>query len=182
MDDPAAGAADWANVIVEAIGDAGDRDDVILVGHSLAGLAVPIVAAMVPLRRMVFLCANVPVPGILDEQYLGEHPDAVIIPPLTFDAQGRLTVPWPVARELFYGDCDEALAQAAYERLVPSAALIANREPCPLDAWPEVPSDYILCAENRIIGPSWSRRVSAERLGGPAIELPGGHCPFWSRP
>ena len=128
MDDPAAGAGDWADVIVEAISRAGDRDDIILVGHSLAGLAIPIVAARIPLRRLVFLCANVPVPGVSYEQYLGENPDAVIIPPLTFDAQGRLTVSWPVARELFYGDCDEALAREAYERLLPSAGLIANRE------------------------------------------------------
>jgi hypothetical protein len=182
MDDPAAGAGDWADVIVEAIGRAGDRDDLVLVGHSLAGLAIPIVASRVALRRMVFLCANVPVPGLSYEQYVEDHPDAVIVPPLTFDTQGRLTVSWPIARELFYGDCDEALAREAYGHLVPSAALIANRDRCPLDSWPDAPSDYILCAEDRIIGPSWSRRVSVERLGGPAIELPGGHSPFLSRP
>jgi hypothetical protein len=182
MDDPSAGAGDWAVVIVKAIADAGERDDVVLVGHSLAGLALPLVAADVPVRRMVFLCANVPVPGRSYEEYLAEHPDAVIIPPLKFDEQGRLKVSWDVARELFYGDCDEALAREAYEHLVPSAALVANRERCPLDAWPEVPSSYILCKEDRIIGPSWSRRASIERLGGPAIELPGSHSPFLAQP
>jgi pimeloyl-ACP methyl ester carboxylesterase len=182
MDDPSAGAGDWAVVIVKAIADAGERDDVVLVGHSLAGLALPLVAAHVPVRRMVFLCANVPVPGRSYEEYLAEHPDAVIIPPLKFDEQGRLTVSWDVARELFYGDCDEALAREAYEHLVPSAALVANRERCPLDSWPEVPSSYILCKEDRIIGPSWSRRASIERLGCPAIELPGSHSPFLAQP
>src|SRR5271165_268945 len=182
MDDASAGASDWADVIVEAIADVGHRDDVLLVGHSLAGLAVPIVGARVRLRRMVFLCANVPLPGVSYEEYLADHPDAVTIPPVTFDQQGRLTLTWEAARELFYGDCDEALAREAYAHLVPSAALIANREKCPLDAWPDVPSSYVLCAEDRIIGPRWSRRVSVERLGAPAIELPGSHSPFLSRP
>jgi hypothetical protein len=140
MDDAAAGARDWADVIEEAISGV---DDVVLVGHSLAGLAVPIVAGHAPLRRIVFLCANVPVPGISYSDYLVEHPDAVIIPPLTFDELGRLTVPWEAARELFYGDCDEALAREAYEHLVPSAALIANSETCPLEAWPDVAPSYI---------------------------------------
>jgi pimeloyl-ACP methyl ester carboxylesterase len=182
MDDPSAGAGDWARVIEDAIADAGHPDDIVLVGHSLAGLALPIVGSRVRLRRMVFLCANVPMPGRSYEKYLAEHPDAVIIPPLTLDELGRLTVSWEAARELFYGDCDETLARDAYEHLIPSAALVANRERCPLDAWPEVPSSYILCEEDRIIGPSWSRRVSMERLGHPAIELPGGHSPFLAQP
>ena len=182
MDDPAAGAGEWADVIVEAISRAGDRDDIILVGHSLAGLAIPIVAARVPLRRLVFLCANVPVPGVSYEQYLGENPDAVIIPPLTSMHRAVSS-----CRGLSPGSCSSATATRRWpgRRMSDSSrppALIANRERGPLDAWPEVPSDYILCADDRIIGTSWSRRVSVERLGGPAIELPGGHSPFLSRP
>src|SRR5437868_15426566 len=54
-DDPGAGSARYAEVVAEAIRDEGD--DVIVVGHSLAGLTVPLVAATRPVARMVFLNA-----------------------------------------------------------------------------------------------------------------------------
>ena len=182
MDEPRAGAADWASAIVTALARAGDPDDVILVGHSLAGLAIPLVADSIPVRRMVFLCANVPVPGLSYQEYLAEHPDAVIMPPVGLDADGRLSLCWPDARRLYYGDCEEAVARQAWEHLVPSVALTAFTEQCPLQAWPEVAASYILCTEDRIIGPAWSRQVTSDRLGGPAIELPGSHSPMLSRP
>ena len=182
MDDPTAGAGHWADAVVDAISPADEADGIVLVGHSLAGLALPIIAQRVRPLQMIFLCANVPVPGVSYEDYLVRYPDAVIMPPMTFDEQGRLTVPWAAAREIFYGDCEELLAREAWEHLVPSAALIANKEQCPLQVWPDVPTRYILCADDRVIGPDWSRRVSVERLGGPAIELPGSHSPFLSRP
>lgn len=181
MDEPDAGAARWAEVIVSEMPDA-DPSEIVLVGHSLAGLAIPIVAAHIPVQRLVFLCANLPVPGVSYETYLANNPDAMTIPPLSFDDRGRVRFAWEVAREFFYTDCDESVARAAYDKLVPSAALLANREPCPLKAWPEVPATYILCQEDRIIGPAWSRRASVAQLGVEAIELPGGHSPFLSRP
>jgi pimeloyl-ACP methyl ester carboxylesterase len=58
----------------------------------------------------------------------------------------------------------------------------AMTETFPLDALPEVPSSYIVCSDDRTISPDWSRRVARERLGVEAIELPGGHCPYLSRP
>jgi pimeloyl-ACP methyl ester carboxylesterase len=52
----------------------------------------------------------------------------------------------------------------------------------PLKALPEVPSSYIVCSDDRTISPDWSRRTARERLGVGAIALPGGHCPYLSRP
>jgi pimeloyl-ACP methyl ester carboxylesterase len=55
-------------------------------------------------------------------------------------------------------------------------------ETFPLAALPDVPSSYIVCADDRTISPAWSRRTARERLGVEAVELPGGHCPYLSRP
>ena len=55
-------------------------------------------------------------------------------------------------------------------------------EVTPLQAWPNVPSGYIVCTEDRTAAPAWARRAARERLGVEPIELPGGHCPFLSRP
>lgn len=54
-------------------------------------------------------------------------------------------------------------------------------ERCPLDSWPDVPSVYIVMAEDRAVNPEWSRRA-ARRIGAELIELPGSHSPFYSRP
>src|SRR3954453_11736082 len=58
--DPDAGLTRYAEVIDEALGDA---DDVVLVGHSLGGSAIPLAAARRPVRHLVFLCALLPLPG-----------------------------------------------------------------------------------------------------------------------
>ena len=52
----------------------------------------------------------------------------------------------------------------------------------PLAEWPDVPCSSILCREDRALNPDWARAAAKERLGVTAIELPGGHSPFLSRP
>src|SRR5258705_12236048 len=52
ISDPTLGAADYAKAIEAAL----DPDtEPMLVGHSMAGLIIPIVAASRPIRRLVFL-------------------------------------------------------------------------------------------------------------------------------
>ena len=60
-DDPKAGNIRYSEVVMHAIQDGGD--DVVLVGHSLAGLTIPLVAASGSVRGMVFLNAFIPIPG-----------------------------------------------------------------------------------------------------------------------
>ena len=62
MDDDAAGAREWARVAIDAI-ERTRTDNVIVVGHSLAGLCVPVVATHHPVHRMVFVGGLLPVPG-----------------------------------------------------------------------------------------------------------------------
>ena len=58
----------------------------------------------------------------------------------------------------------------------------AMNETFPLDEFPQVKSSYIVCLEDRTINPSWSRRAFRERFEMEVVELPGGHCPYLSRP
>lgn len=55
-------------------------------------------------------------------------------------------------------------------------------EPWPLDAWPNVPTRYLLCRDDRLLAANVTRRVVRERLGIEPDEIDGGHCPFLSRP
>jgi pimeloyl-ACP methyl ester carboxylesterase len=59
--DAAAGAERCAAVVIEALRDT--HGDVILVGHSLGGLTIPLVALRRPISRLVFVCGAYPEPG-----------------------------------------------------------------------------------------------------------------------
>jgi hypothetical protein len=40
----------------------------------------------------------------------------------------------------------------------------------------------VVCSDDQILRPDWSRRTARDRLGAELIELPGDHSPFYSRP
>jgi hypothetical protein len=86
----------------------------------------------------------------------------------------------PILRSL-YADCPDDDVERAIARLTPTAGT-AFAEPCPLDAWPDAPSTYVLMRDDRAVSPEWSRRVARDRLGADLLELRGSHSPFYSRP
>ena len=59
-EDCSAGWWDYADTVVEAVGD---RPDLIVVGHSLGGFTAPLVCARRPVDLLVFVAAMVPSPG-----------------------------------------------------------------------------------------------------------------------
>jgi pimeloyl-ACP methyl ester carboxylesterase len=181
-DDPAATFITYADVVIDAL--AGE-DDVVLVGHSLAGNTVPLVAARRPVSRIVYLCAVIPIPGRSFNEQARIERDTFIRgyeAGLTVDDQGRSSwVDEDIARHTFFADCDERDARAAFERLRPQATAPYD-VPCPIDAFPTTPRTYVLCQEDRIVNPDWSRRVAKGRLDAELVELPGSHSPFLSRP
>jgi hypothetical protein len=51
-----------------------------------------------------------------------------------------------------------------------------------LPAWPNVPTKFLLCRDDRLFPPEFLRRVARERLGIAADEIDGSHCVALSRP
>ena len=182
-DAPAATFSTYADVVVEALD--GEPEDVVVVGHSLGGHTIPLVADRRPVGALVYLCALLAEPGrsLLDQ--LGDEPETLLPryrDGIAADDQDRsVWTDFDVAREVFYADCEEPVARAAFERLRPQAQA-AHGEPCPLTAHPEVPRAYVLCTEDAIVNPDWSRRAAPRLLGVEPVELPGSHSPFLSRP
>ena len=182
-EDVAAGCATYAGLVVEALEGAGD--DVVLVGHSMGGLTIPLVAAARPARLLVFLCALIARPGLSLVDQLRQEPD-IFVPgfgaTVARDDEARSF--WPDEAALIatlYQDCDPGDAARAYARLRRQARL-PNVEPCPLEAWPATPAASVIALDDRSIAADWSRRAARERLGVEAVELEGGHSPFMSRP
>jgi len=184
-DDPTATFEMYADVVVRAL-EAADVGDVVVVGHSLGGLTIPLVAARRPVSRLIYLCALVPIPGHSFAEQLEIEPDTLLPEYLAGlserDDQGRTRwIDGGVARAVLFADCDEGDARAAFERLRPQAHT-PFLEPCPLDAVRLTPCSYVVCTEDRIVNPVRSRTVVHERLDAELVELPGGHAPFLSRP
>ena len=58
----------------------------------------------------------------------------------------------------------------------------AYHSPWPLAAWPEVPTRFVLCTEDRLFPPDFLRRLVTERLGITPDEIAAGHYVALSRP
>ena len=183
-DDPSAGCARYAQTVVEAL--AGHQEPITLVGHSLAGLTIPLVASKRPIARMIFLAAFIPRPGLaFRDQFATEQgmfpPSQESTWPITDESSGLMT--WPPERVIpaLFADVQPEIARAAAAKLRRQSAA-PHGEVCPLGGWPAVPSSYILCLEDTQVGVDWARRAARERLNTTAIELPGGHMPMYGRP
>ena len=61
-------------------------------------------------------------------------------------------------------------------------AITGLDDPWPMDAWPAVPTRFVVCTEDRFFPPAFSRRVVADRLGIEPDEIEAGHCVALSRP
>ena len=163
-DDDAAGLDEYTDVVVDAIGD---RRDVIVVAQSLGGFTAPLVCARVPAVLMVLVAAMVPRPGESAGEWWAntghEFPDP-------FDPA-----------EVFTHDLPPELAAASLHHVRPQSGT-PFEAPWPLAAWPDVPTRFLLCRDDRFFPAEFQRRVVKQRLGITPDEIDGGHLPALSRP
>jgi pimeloyl-ACP methyl ester carboxylesterase len=164
-----AGARRYADTVVDVLADV--ADDVVLVGHSLGGLTIPVVASERPIRKLIFLAAVMPMPG----QSLEEQKEAEPCMVFPFEEPSSLRRRWYNATN--EADATWALAQVRAQSQTPT------REVTPLVAWPDVDAAYIVPSDDHAINPAWERKASRERLGVEPHELAGAdHSLFLSRP
>jgi pimeloyl-ACP methyl ester carboxylesterase len=166
-DDESAGLSEYVDTVVEAIGE---RGDLVVVAHSLGGFTAPLVCARVPVHLLVLVAGMVPTPGEKAEDWWS-NTGYVPAPGDYGDDEIALylhDVPPDLAAE--------ALAKGRDQTMTPM------REPWPLDAWPDVPTRYLLCRDDRMFDADWTRRMVRDRLGIEADEIDGSHCVYLSRP
>jgi pimeloyl-ACP methyl ester carboxylesterase len=172
------GLAWHADTIVNALNGSGMKPrDVVCVAHSASGMYLPLIAERWSPRRMIFLAAVVPRPGVsFMEQFRAD--------PSMFNPAwvGQNPLEDKVALDFVFHDCPPDRLDWAMSTRIMFYAKRAIAEPCPLRAWPRVPPAYIVCADDRTIAPAWQRKAARELLEVQPIELPGGHCPHVSRP
>jgi pimeloyl-ACP methyl ester carboxylesterase len=175
-DDADAGLPDYADAVVDAIGN---RRDLIVVGQSYGGFTAPLVADRLPVEVLVLVAGMIPAPGESPADWWDNtgHGQAV-----REQAQrdGGLTGSDDPFVAFFHDVPRELAEQALSKERGESEAAFNN--PWPLDAWPAVPSKFVLCTEDRFFPAEFMRRVVAERLGIVPDEIAAGHCVALSRP
>jgi pimeloyl-ACP methyl ester carboxylesterase len=163
-DDDGAGLREYADAVVDATGD---RRDLIVVAQSLAGFTAPLVCDRLPVTLLVLVAAMVPMPGESPGDWWvntgHEFPDP-------FDAE-----------VVFAHDLPSELAAASLDHVREQSATPFEK-PWPLDAWPDVPTRFLLCRDDRFFPAEFQRRVVRERLGIVPDEMGGGHLVALSRP
>ena len=166
-EEPDAGLADYADAVVEAIGD---RTGLVVVAHSLGGFTAPLVCARVPADLLVLCAGMIPAPGETFTAWWG--------------ATGHAIAPgadWNDETALFIHDAPADVAAAALARSRDQADKPLG-EPWPLAAWPDVPTRYLLFRDDRCFPAEWARRHARERLGIEADAIDGSHMAYVSRP
>ncbi|WP_193195394.1 alpha/beta fold hydrolase [Nostoc sp. MG11] len=199
IEDASASLSQFADIVLQALPKT--DDEIVLVGHSMAGTVIPLVAEAHQVRQLVFVTALIPCPGTSTLDQFSHNLDSDSLKSLNyepkpiqleqFDDEPEMFNPVSVGKdfsdeavlmELFYQDCQPDVMRWALSkrRLQQSMAYIF--EVNPLKSLPDVEYKYIVCTDDQIISPTWSRYAARKRLGVDAIELSGGHCPHLSRP
>jgi pimeloyl-ACP methyl ester carboxylesterase len=159
--------------------------DVVLIGHSYAGVVITEAGMHPAVRQLVYLAAFIP--------DLGETASSL----MSADAarhSGESTLRGVMRRNVdpdlleldpalvgpaLYADCDAADQAAAIARLKPHVGRVFSQAPKQV-AWRTKPSLFVVCSQDRAVPPSLQRRM-AQRAS-TCLELNSSHSPFLSMP
>jgi pimeloyl-ACP methyl ester carboxylesterase len=166
-EDDAAGLPEYADAVVEAIGD---RTDLVVVAQSLGGFTAPLVCDRVPVKLLVMVAPMIPGPKEAPADYWANT---------RYGEEVQERYEDDIA--LFYQDVPQELASEALRRSRRQSEARMG-EPSPLAAWPDVHTRVLLCRDDRLFPAAFVRRVARERLRITPDEIDGGHTPALSRP
>jgi pimeloyl-ACP methyl ester carboxylesterase len=144
------------------------------------GFTAPLVCERLPVVLMVLVAAMVPAPG----EAAGDWFTNTGYQPAKLDRVEQSEVTRGEDAETiaaFFHDLPQDLATEALKRMRYQSET-PGKEPWPLQAWPDVPTRFLLCRGDRFFPADFMRRVVKERLGITPDEIDGGHCVALSRP
>jgi pimeloyl-ACP methyl ester carboxylesterase len=176
-DDDSAGLSEYADVVVDAIGD---RTDLVVVDQSMAGFTAPLLCDRIPVRLLILVAAMVPSLGESPGEWWG-NTGQMQAKRDQDERDGRPTT----------GQFDPVttfLHDVAPEVVAESVAHVKRQsdrpfeKPWSLDAWPDVPTRFVLCRNDRFFPAEFMRRVVSRRLGITPDEMESGHLPALAHP
>jgi pimeloyl-ACP methyl ester carboxylesterase len=167
-DDDSAGLSDYAETVVEAIGD---RTNLVIVAQSMGGFTAPLVCDRVPVDLMVLVAAMVPKPGESTGDWWAN----------TGWDRGPTDGGFDAITTFFHDVPPDVVAEAM-ARGERQQSGTPFEKPWPLAAWPDVATKFLLCRDDRFFPADFMRRVVRERLGITPDEMDSGHLPALSHP
>jgi pimeloyl-ACP methyl ester carboxylesterase len=167
VEDGEAGFSEYADVVVEAIGD---NRELVVVAQSLGGFTAALVCERVPVDLLVLLNAMVPAAGETAGEWWGNT-----------GWSGPAMDSVEETRKVFFHDLDPDLADETMKHGRDQSGAPFEK-PYPLAAWPEVPTKVLSAREDRFFPIEFQRLVSSTRLDITPDEIDGGHLPALSRP
>jgi pimeloyl-ACP methyl ester carboxylesterase len=149
----------------------------IVVAHSYGGLVTAEAAAGVDsVRHLLLVSSYLPEIG----QSLSDFGSDGPAPFLDADLEaGTFGVRPELLADTFLQDCDPDVQAEAAQHLA-RQSLHVTGQPVGAAAWQQMPSTYLVCAEDRGTPPRLQREFA--RRAGRVVELDTGHHPFLSRP
>lgn len=161
-------------------------DEVILVGHSMGGIAITQAAEYRPgkIQTLVYLTAFLLRNGESLLQAAEGDTEALVLPNLIFaEDESYTTVKDEVIKEAFYGDCSDEDVARAKSLLVPQAvAPFATPPSTTEESFGRIPRVYVECLRDRALSPSTQKRMYTALACRKVISMDTSHSPFLSAP
>jgi pimeloyl-ACP methyl ester carboxylesterase len=178
----------------------GGGEPCVVVAHSMGGTVATAAAELEPslFSRLVYVAAFAPVNGAAAEYSASPENEGELYSPLLAAdplAVGAVRLDTgdlgrhAAIREAFYGDVDEATAEAAISLLEPDSPIGIPVEAFPVTAgrYGTIPHAYVVCTRDNIVPVALQRRfvkeIDALSATPTAVtELDSSHSPFLSQP
>ncbi|WP_203682261.1 alpha/beta hydrolase [Actinoplanes siamensis] len=171
----AAGLAEDVAAVRQVLRDS--DEPAIVVAHSYGGVVTAEAAAGAgAVRHLLLISSFLPEVG----QTLSDFGDGAPAPFLDADpGTGTFGVRPELLADTFLHDCDADVRAEAPAHLARQSLRVTG-QPVGAAAWHDIPSTYLVCAQDR--GTPARRQREFARRAGRVVELDAGHHPFLSRP
>jgi pimeloyl-ACP methyl ester carboxylesterase len=148
-----------------------------VVAHSYGGIVTAEAAAGVDaVHHLLLVSSYLPEVGQSLSSFGGEEP----APFLDIDPEGgTFSVRSEALAETFLQDCDPEIQREAMDKTARQSLAVLG-QPVRSAAWRQVPSTYLVCAQDR--GTPADRQREFAGRATRVVELDAGHHPFLSRP
>ena len=172
---PGAGLAEDVASVRQAL--TASDEPAVVVAHSYGGIVTAEAAAGIDaVRHLLLVSSYLPEAGQSLSSLGGEKP----APFLDIDPEGgTFTVRREALAETFLQDCDPEIQRRAMDKTA-RQSLAVLEQPVQSAAWQNVPSTYLVCAQDQGT-PADLQREFAGRAAS-VVELDAGHHPFLSQP
>ena len=160
-----------------------EEENVILVGHSMAGMVISQVAEMIPekIDQLIYICAFLPQnrQSVFDLMALEDSSEIQQALVMSSDKRS-CTIKEDSIAALFYGQCSNTDLSFVMESFAPQASLpLANKVKLG-QAYNSVKRNYICCRDDRVIPLSQQQAMLAKQACTRVLTLDSDHSPFLS--